>query len=348
MTKLWTKDLLEVKRKPRGFKPGTKVAEQFKAPHQEGGKWVREFIAPEDFGTAWTTRQQYEISAGLDMEPLLYEPLFDEYVDESFPSNVTWNTMGPNGVVFTRLLPGGETQFSSIGAGSKSIPIYDFTVGIEYSERMFVYNEFFGVQAFEREAGIASNALMNHIHLSPFLTYTYTGPNQTAASAIGSTLAEKTLRTLEDAITNARTDTTLAVREAGPNYRRGPYALLVGSGNFFTVERALNGASTVSADLQSSSRAMISDLIVYDGWSGTMNGETYTYSGVSANKAYLIDISAAARMKYAISLIKFTLKQLNGSDDVSRLIRQQEILWDAAGVYVNVPALAEEISLPTS
>lgn len=349
MTRIWTKAILEQKREAMGFKSGTRVAEQFRPGYLVGGKFVREFVAPEDFGAAWQTRQRYELDAGAAAEPLLYTPLFSEMADENFPSSVTINTIGPGGVVLSELKPGGETKFASIGEGSKTIPMKDYTVGIEYSERMFVYNEFFGVELFERAAGVANNALLNHVHLSPFLTATYGAANQTAASAVGSTLAEKTLRTLEDAVKNASTDNTTTVLGNGQmNRRRGPYALLCSMANFFTIERALSGAQVVGVDMNSSVRAKITDIIAYDGWSGEMQGEATDYAGVTANKAYLIDISTMRKSMYAISLIKFLLRQLNGNEDVSRLVRQQEVLWSSVGVYVNALAMAEEVTLPTS
>ena len=348
MVKILSKDLLSVDHPVWKYEEGFRLSEQFGASHLDNGKFVREILQPEDFGTGWTTRQRYEIDAGRDMEPLLYQPFYQLMPDGNYGSTVTINTIGPGGVVMNQLLPGGETKMASIGSGSKSIPLYDYTVGIEYSERMFVYNEFFGMEIFERQAGIANNALLNHIHLYPYLSAVYAAANQTAASAIGATLAEKYLHTLEDAITNASTDMTTTVL-GFPNRRRGPYYVLCSMANFFTLERAISGNQPGGGvDLNSSARTKIQGIVAYDGWTGIMNGVTTSYPGVSAGTCYLIDVSAAAKMMYALSLEKFILRQLLGNEDVSRLVRQQEVLWSSVGIYNNALALAEEITLPTS
>lgn len=301
---------------------------------------VWEFIQPEDFGAAWTTRQRYEIDAGRDSEPILYTPLYESMQDENFPSSVQINRLGPGGVVFNQLLPGGETRFASIGSGSQTIPMIDYTVGLEYSMRMVVYNEMWDVAIFERQAGIASNALLNHLHLYPIISAAYGAANSTAPNYTGANLAENYLRTLEDAIANAHTDTT--------NPRRGPYYLLTSMGHFFTLERALAGMNAGVADMNSSARSMIRGIIAYDGWTGTMQGESTTYPGVPLGYAFLVDVNPSLKMAYARSLIKFLLRRVTGNPDVSRLIASQEVLWNSVGLYVSPSAIVEHITLPTT
>lgn len=338
--KIFMKSLLSQERPQIPFKKGTVLKDLVRNINPgNDGKLVWEFIQPEDFGAAWATRQRYEIDAGRDSEPILYTPLYDVMTDENFPSAVQINRLGPGGVVVSELLPGGETRMASIGSGTQVIPIKDYTVGLEYSMRMVEYNELWDVAIFERQAGVATNALLNHLHLYPFISQVYAAANQTAASAVGANLIEKYLRTLEDAIAAATQDTT--------NPRRGPYYLLVSMNNFFMAERALSGANVVVADYGSSARAMIQGIIAYDGWTGVMNGESTTYPGVTAGKAYLIDVNPSLKMAYARSLVKFIMRKLQGNEDVSRLIAMQEIFWDSVGVYTSPLALAEEITWPT-
>jgi len=339
--KLITKTNLAKNRKQRGFKAGTILKEQVRLTNTDpsGTHQVWEFIQPEDFGTAWTTRQRYEIDAGRDSEPILYLPLYEIQEDPNLPAAVQINLLGPGGVVMGELFPGGETQMASIGSGTQSITIRDYTVGLEYSMRMIEYNELWDVAIFERQAGVANNAIFNHLHLYPFLSFAYAAANQTAASAVGSTLVEKYLRTIEDAIANAISDTT--------NPRRGPYYLVCSMNNFFTLDRALSGALTTNVDLVSAARSMIQGIIAYDGWTGTMNVIPTVYPGVTAGKAYLIDVNPSLKMKYARSMVKKVLAKLQGNEDVSRLIAMQEVLWSAIGVFTSPIALAEEITLPT-
>lgn len=345
--KIWSKEQLAVTHPQIAIKSGMNLEQHMREigrapdPFRKGKNIVTwEFIGTDNFGTDWNNRQRFEIDAGRDEEPIVYTPLYQETRDASLPKNVTINRMGPAGVFFSATPEGSEVYFASIGASQQAVPMIDWTVGLEYSEQLVVYNQMWDVAPFERQAGIAHNALLNNIHIAPFLTYTYTAANQTAASAVGANLAEKILRTLEDAVVNSKTDTS--------NPRRGPYALLVSAANMFSVERALRGANLADVDMQSSARAMIRDIIVYDGWSGSMNNLPVTYSGVTANKAYLIDISPSSKAAYARSFIKFLLRRLDGSADVSRLMASQIVLWSSVGTYVSPAAIAEEVTLPTS
>lgn len=343
--KLITKELNQRTRPSVAVSKDLKLSEHMRQVNSiadgKGGTYpVWEFVGTTDFGTEWNNRQQYEIDAGRDEEPLLYESLYETSVNPNFEKNVTINMLGPGGVFFSAVTEGGEIKFAEIGASQKSIEIVDYAVGLQYSEQLVRYNMMWDVGIFERQAGIAHNALLNHIHLYPFISASYAAANQTAASAIGTTLAEKTLRTLEDAITSAKTDTT--------NPRRGQYDLLVSASNAFTVERALRGADVIGVDMQSSARSMIRNVIVYDGWSGTMNNLTVSYPGVTANKAYLIDVQPTNKMKYARSLVKFLLDRAEGNPDISRLLAAQIRLWSALGVYCSPLAISEEITLPTS
>lgn len=352
MVKILTKEMMAIEQPIWEFASGIDLRGQMRpASSGKDGKGrdtlVWEIIQPETFGTTWTTRQMYEIQAGRDSEPLLYNPLFLTMTDENFPSAVQINSLGPGGVVFNQLLPGGETKFANIQSGTKTIPILDYTVGLEYSLRMVVYNEFWEVPIFERQAGVASNALLNHLHLFPFLNANYASSpaNQTAASTVGVNLAEKTLRTLEDAVRQSATDMTTTLL-GFPNTRRGPYAILCSTNNVFTIERALNSANVIGVDMNSSAKGRIGTIIAYDGWTGIMNGEVTTYPPVQPNIAYLIDINAATRMAYARDLVKFIMRKLVGNEDVSRLVASQEVLWNSLGVYVNPLAMAQQITLP--
>lgn len=324
------------------LKGGKKLSEQVAFSEIQGGgkKFNMEFIGVGTFGTEWNVRQQYEVDAGRDEEPTVYEPLYAQTMDAGLPKNITINRMGPAGVFFSAVPEGSEIPLASIGASQQSIPLIDYAVGLEYTLDLIRYNQMWDIAQFERQIGIAHNALLNEIHLAPFISYSYTSANQTAASAVGANLGEKYLRTLEDAITAAKTDTS--------NPRRGPYYLLISANNMFTMERALRGTNLSDVDMQSSARALIRGIIVYDGWTGTMNNESVSYTGVSANKAYLIDVSPEMKRSYARSYVKFLMDRLDGESDMSRRIANQVFWWSSVGTYVSPAATTEEITLPTS
>lgn len=304
----------------------------------EGRQHVYEFIGNDDFGTEWVTRQRYEVDSGRDMEPILYLPLYNPIRDSNLPKTINIYSLGPAGVVLEDIEEGGEVKFATVTSSSKTVTMVHSGVGLEYNKDLFIYNELWGVPIVERQVGIAYNARMNHAHLYPFIAYSYAAANQTAASSTGSTLVEKYLRTIEDAITNSKADTT--------NPRRGPYVLLISSSQEFMVERALQRVPQVGVTLQSSAISAIRDVIVYDGWTGTRGKKATTYSGVSSGTAYLIDL--AYRDRYLQSFIKQDLQAAMGNPDVSRFIREQ-VVWDTYfGVYSSPIAVAEEITWPTS
>ena len=278
------------------------------------------------------------MAAGRDEEPLLYLPIYDVQVDSTLPKNVTIYRIGPGGVVFEEVKEGGEVKFASVSESNATLPIKKYAVGLEYSEDLRLYNELWSVSIVERQAGIAHNALLNHIHLSPILTATYGANNQTAASAIGSTLVEKYMRTLENAITHATDDAT--------NPRRGPYVLLVNGGQRYTTERMLNPVPQQGFTYQSSAIGLISAVVSYNGWTGTRGEKSTSYAGVTTGKAYLIDTSW--RTEDFLSRVKVPLESAMGNADISRFIAEQVVWYTHFGVYANPAGSVEEITWPTS
>ncbi len=333
-----TKESLASVKPTAKSKPGFRLMEHLRFVEQSAGRTVVEFVGTGDFSAQWFERQRYEVSAGRDSEPLLYTPIYNEVSDPSLPRNVSIYKLGPAGVIFDEVTDGGEVKFITVGQSSFTVPIKHYAVGLEYSKDLVVYNELWNLPIIERQAGAAFNALKNHIHLTPFLSASYGSANQTAASAVGSTLAEKYLRTIEDAVTNASLDTD--------NPRRGPYALLVSSANLFTMERALLRVPQEGLAIQSSAIGRIQQIIAYDGWSGTRGKKTVSYSGVTAGKAYLINLGFKEQDHQSYE--KQPLETTSADGDLSRFILENAVLDSYFGVYCNPLASTEEVTLPTS
>lgn len=299
---------------------------------------VAEFIGTDNFSSQWYERQRYEVDAGRDQEPLLYQTIYNEIVDSNLPRSVTVNKLGPAGVVLEQILEGGEVKFMSVGGSSYAVTILHYAVGLQYNKDLMVFNELWRLAPIERQLGIAYNALRNHVHLYPIVSYSYAAANQTAASSVGSTLAEKYVSTLEDAITASKTDTS--------NPRRGPYDLLIPGALEFKVTNALKRRLQDGIDEQSDAISQIQNIIVYDGWTGTRGMEETTYAGVTAGKGLLV--SKQYREQDFQSFVKQGLESAMGNPDLSRFIIEQTV-WDTyMGVYANPIAAVEEITWPTS
>jgi hypothetical protein len=340
---IYSKAALAKSREKAQFPANLRLQDHMREVGSQGnGHRVYEFMGTDSFGAQWSTRQRYEIDAGRDEEPVVYTPIYDIVADTSLPKNVSVNTMGPGGVVFEEVFEGGEVKFSGIAGGQYTVPIRHWATGLEYSKDLVIFNEFWSVPVFERQMGVAHNALLNHLHLSPFIVYTttpaYPASNKTAAVTGTQGIADSYLLTIEAAIAHASADTT--------NPRRGPYTLLVATANSFSFERALQPVAQQGISRQSPSLLSgIRSVIAYDGWTGIRGAKTVTYPGVATNKAYLI--SQQYRGQDAISFEKQSLQNEGNQVDISRFLTQS--VWDSYyGVYCNPLRMAEEITLPTS
>lgn len=332
-----TRDMLAKSKAKIPFPAGLRLSDHVReVGQQSNGHRIYEFVGTDSFSSEWTTRQRFEVDAGRDEEPILYTPLYDEVRDAGLPKNVDVHQMGPGGVVFEEFFEGGEVKFSTITSGEFSVGIRHWATGLEYSKELVIYNSTWNIALVERQMGIAHNALLNHLHLSPILTFTYAAGNQTAAVTTGATDVEDYLRTLEAAVTASRTDTT--------NPRRGPYILLVSSSDLFMIERALTRVPQQGVTLQSSAIGAVTQVIAYDGWTGTRGNKTTTYAGVTAGKGYLV--SQQYRGQDFRSFVKQDLQNEGQERDISRFLTQT--VWDSFwGVYANPVRAVEELTWPT-
>lgn len=325
------------------LKEGKEPKDIFKPANYSGGK-VTEFATTGDYSADWYTRQRYELDAGRDQSPLLYTSIYDITMDAGLPFLLDVNTMIPNGFVFTPVEEGAEMKFTQIGSGDYAIRLGRIAVGLEYTEELFLSNQFYRVSNFERYAAIGHNAYANMAHFAPILDYTYPASNTTIGTALTTfkttdSLQLKYQRTLEDAVQTSRLP--------GSARRPGPYALLISSGDMFTMERALMPVDQEGFSVQSPTlNAAISNVIVYDGWSGTRGKVAYSYTGVAAGTAYLIDLSR--RERDFQSYWKWMLRLRQGDADLSRNIEAQAF-WDSYfGLYANPLAAVEKITLPVA
>lgn len=332
MTEFLSKAKLAKEGKKTAFPADLRVKEMVRPTDN---KAVYEFVGSDTFSSEWNERRRYEVDAGRDMEPILYTPFYSVINDATLPRNVDTYSQGPGGVVFNKVNEGGEVKFVGVESSEFTVQLNHYAAGLEYSKDLMVYNQLWNVPIVERQAGIAYNALLNHVHFSPILDATYGAGNQTAASSAGASVTENFLLTIEDAIQNSRADQT--------NPRRGPYVLLVPSGVELTVEKALTREVQQGLALQSTVINRIQSVITYDGWSGTRGKKTATYPGVDAAKGYLVNLAYVAEDFQ--SFMKQDLMQDGTQDDISRFLMQ--VVWDCYfGAYANPIAAVEEITWP--
>jgi hypothetical protein len=341
MIQLYTRDLLAKSREQIPFPPGIRLEQHMREMGKMlDGHRIFEFIGTDTFGPEWTKRQQFEIDAGRDEEPILYTPLYQITANSGLPKTVDVSTMGPGGVVFEEVFEGGEVKFSGVTSGQYSIGIRHWATGLEYSKDLVIYNQTWNIAVVERQMGVAHNALLNHLHLNPIIAYGttpgYPAANKTAAVTSGATTTEDWLLTLEAAITHSKADPT--------NPRRGPYYLLASTGNVFSIERMLIRTPQLGTSIQAPSALdAIRGVIAYDGWTGKRGNKSVTYPGVATGKAYLI--SQQYRGQDFQSFEKQGLQNEGQQVDLTRFMTQQ--VWDSYyGVYANPLRSVEEITWP--
>src|SRR5690606_3970323 len=78
---------------------------------------------------------------------------------------------------------GEEVKFGELGPGiEKVVRFHTYAAGLEWSEDMVEYNEFWSLTDASIAFGENYNKLLNHLHLSPIITASYTTTGSTDES----------------------------------------------------------------------------------------------------------------------------------------------------------------------
>lgn len=270
-----------------------------------------------------------DVAIGREDVPVLYKPLYRSLTNADLPRLVPTDVLAEAAIIFLERVEGGEVHFGHMAPGSAtSVPIRNWAAGFEYTRENAMYNELWALAELARSSGEAFNALLNHLHLGPFLTFTYTSANQTAADATGATTNEKVYNTFFNALQTA----ALAKRPGS--------ILLAATADQGRIERAMTGWNDNNNNTIPAIRG-INQIIYYDGWSTTVGPKTYSYPGVTPGKCYLIQPQRKLR-----ELIKIDFEVVPGNPDVSRGIEDQITYQSYRGIYADIAGSTEEITLP--
>jgi hypothetical protein len=279
-----------------------------------------------------------DLQLGREQVPLLYPAIYTRTINDA---NLTENVdvgaiMARASVVFLQHMEGGEVRFGTRTLTPRqTVPLATYAAGFEYTEDMVEYDKTWEVAQLNEGIGRGYNALLNHIHIYPIISYAYQAKNQTPADATaGTSFREKMRATLKAALIHSgqdlQTDTGLG---------RSPNVLLAHSSRRWDIEEALQ--RFVINGTEYPALAGIDTLVFYDGYSITVGARKYTYTGCATNKAYLIDTST-----YLVELVKHDLRTDAAPGDLSRLIQQQIVARARRGVFCSPPNAVEEVTLP--
>jgi len=277
-----------------------------------------------------------DVELGREQVQLLYQPVYDRIQDANLPRvlDAKWALTGT--VIFTEHMEGEEVKFGRLQAEQGPVArILTYTAGFEYTKEMKDFNEAFSVEILNRAIGEAYNALLNHIHLYPILSYDYKAANQTSyqGEATDPTWV-RVYKTLNKAIADAA------------KAKRPGTVLLASTANQADIEMALKGGHQIEGTVYPAISG-IQSVIYYDGWETTVGKKAYTYPGVTPGKpgvtpgkAYLIRPKRGFK-----ELLKQDLRVEATSGDLSRLVESQIVAYAYRGVYAAIEENVQEITL---
>lgn len=297
---------------------------------------VSEMITTSQGAMDLLEKVRIDIATGLAEVPLLYQPLY-ERIDGPFPGGsvqINGDVLFDANVVFQQKFEAGEIVFGTLArqGAPTFVPIQTYAAGFEWTEDMLEYDRSYEIGMNARAFGRANNYLLNHLHFSPILAYTYTGANQTAAASAQGGLQANTLVTFQNAYRKGALATT----------QRVPTWILANEADRFQIEDALL-TPVLDSNGNPLRRVPVEGIIYYNGATVTNGVSNYTYPGVTAGKCYFI--TPRVRMK---ELVHHDLRVDIGPADISRLIEGQQVARMRRGSYLDIANSVEEVTLPTS
>lgn len=279
-----------------------------------------------------------DVEMGREEVPVLYGPIFDRIEDANFPKEfeAKWAQRGT--VIFFEHIEGQEVKFGSLQAESGPIArLKGFTAGFEYTKEMQIFNQTFNFEMLNKAFGEAHNALLNHLHLGPFIGYTYKAANKTAPVFVK---PDGNKGTASDAHYTLSLRATLrqALKDSRTAKRPGT-VLLANSADKEDIQDAL-GSMTLQATPYGATSG-ISDIIYYDGWETDVARKSHAYPGVPQGKAYLIRPKRGFK-----ELVKQGLQINSTIGDLTRLVEAQIVGDFWRGTFIAIDENVQEITLP--
>jgi len=304
-----------------------------------------ELLTTPPFLDAFVQKTVIDVAAGRESVPVLYTPVYRRITDANFTElvNVGSITTRAN-VVFLDHIEGEEVVFGAREwATGQSVQLYTYTAGFEWTEDLVEWDKTWEATQASEGFGRAYNALLNHLHLGPIISYTYPAKNLTDGTTNNPNTGtawpantdqrikwHDTIRAaMQDAASDTATDTGLP---------RTPSVMLAPTSARFGLEDSM-GAFTIN-NTPYPAISGIGTVIYYDGYSIKVGRKTYTYPGVPANTVFLIDPS-----QYLIELVKHDLRVDAFPGDMSRLIAQQVIARTRRGVFAAPEECVQKVLL---
>ncbi len=320
---------------------------------------IGEFLGSSDMIPELAEKVTVDVELGREEVPLLYQSLYQTFVNANFPRLLDANQIMYANVVFLQHLEGAEVRFGSIASETGvTVPLLTYTAGFEWNQDVEVYDEGWRVAMANTALGRSYNALLNHLHLSPIVTYNYAGmtePNTTAALTPSGNQVEDTRATLRQALQDAATNLDLN----GIVKPIRPTTIVCGTGDSLVIQDALSLADRPSlgtvadggpidvllgrvGDTNRASVNNLTSIIVYDGQDIDMGDLTFNYAGPSAGKAWLVQPK-----RNLFEFVKHDMQvQSQRPADLSRLVAEQMVAVTRRGLLMSPELSVWEVTLP--
>lgn len=318
----------------------SRLQSEFLKDHQEIvlQQGVGEMITTAQGAMDLLEKVRLDIEFGLAEIPLLYGPIY-ERVNGPFPGGAV--QIGPDmtldaSVMFLEHFEGEEIVFGTVQKAGAPVfaPITTYAAGFEWTEDVLEFDRTWEIGMNARAFGRAYNYLLNHIHLSPILSYAYGAAgsaNHTGADATGgASLQARTLLTFQAAFRKAVMDVP----------QRTPSVVLANEADRFQIEDALL-TPVLDANGNPLRRVPVDTIIYYNGATATNGVKQTVLPGVTAGTCYFI----FPKMRFK-ELVHHDLRIDIGPRDISRLIEGQQVARTRRGLYVDIDDSVEKITLP--
>lgn len=295
---------------------------------QSGKTTLKEMLGTSEGGQEFVEKTTYAMYDGRESVDLLYKGLYFTRSDGNLPRVLTEKKMGPTRVAFLEKLEGGEVKFGTLEPGEEvTVRIKTFAAGIEYSEDIVEYNEYWRVGDIGSEFGESFNKFLNHMHLIPIIDGSYTATG-------GGTSAQKEAQ--EDGtaqLIEFDTDIETTLRTASSVLPRGT-VILANTSDRYRIEDAIYGSLYSDDKTPSAVRRQYDpeSIIYYDGEEVEVGGKTYEYDGVTAGEVFIISPDKRNFGEY----IKHDLRVDSDDGDLSRLIVDQIVGRARRGVLASI------------
>jgi|GEM_PF-456629 len=324
-------------------------------------KPIGEFLGSSDMLEELAQKVTVDIELGRDEIPLLYKSLYRTTTNPNYPRLLEANYLLYANVVFLQHFEGQEVKFGTMASEQGvTVPILTYSAGFEWDEDVEIYDEGWRVEMANEAVGRAYNALLNHLHLSPIISYNYAGmtnPNTSAALTPSGNEIEDIRATLRAALNDAAQN----VDANGRKKAIRPTTVLCTTADAYKINDALTigdrpsiGTTAASGPIDvllgrtsdtagpNPSVNQISSIIAYDGEDIEMGNMTWSYAGPSDGTVYLIQ-----PRRNLFEFIKHDLRvDTERPADLSRLVAAQMVARARRGLLMSPDLSVWEVTLP--